>query len=298
MTSSDTSPYAELWAAERPRLLGLAYTVTGIWQDAEDAVSEGWLRLDRARREGRGPTDTASWLTTVVSRLALDAATTAAKRRESYVGPWLPETVLESAATGTGTEPGPQDRVLLGEQVDLAFVRLLQSLTPVDRVIMVLADVAGMEHREIASVVGTTAAATRQRLRRARASLSGTVREDADLPVNADRDTLDALASSLNRGDLRGLVERLSEGCVLWTDAGGLTRAARNPIRGQDKVGRFLGGIIAKFGMPQISPVDAVGGPVLRAVSTDMTRIITVEVTGGRITGLQIQQNPGKIIRR
>jgi RNA polymerase sigma-70 factor (ECF subfamily) len=275
----------EEYLAERPRLLGLAYTVLGSWHDAEDAVSEAWLRL-----AGQEPEDPAAWLTTVVSRLALDAATTTAKRRETYVGPWLPEAVL----AGAGADTGPQDRILLGEQVDLAFVRLLQSLSPVDRVIVVLADVAGLEHREIAGIVGTTAPATRQRLRRARSTLTHS--DDRGRPTGADRATLEALASALNDGDLGSLVEQLSGGCVLWTDAGGLTRAARNPIRGQDKVNRFLAGLIAKFGMPQVSVVDAVGGPVLRAVSTDMTRIITVEVVDGQVTGLQIQQNPGKII--
>jgi RNA polymerase sigma-70 factor (ECF subfamily) len=272
----------EEYLAERPRLLGLAYTVLGSWQDAEDVVSEAWLRL-----AGQEPEDPAAWLTTVVSRLALDAA---AKRRETYVGPWLPEAVL----AGAGTDTGPQEQALLGEQVDLAFVRLLQSLSPVDRVIVVLADVAGLEHREIAGIVGTTAPATRQRLRRARSTLTHS--DDRGRPTGADRATLEALASALNDGDLGALVEQLSGGCVLWTDAGGLTRAARNPIRGQDKVNRFLAGLIAKFGMPQVSVVDAVGGPVLRAVSTDMTRIITVEVVDGQVTGLQIQQNPGKII--
>jgi RNA polymerase sigma-70 factor (ECF subfamily) len=282
---SDDPDHLRVWAAERPRLLGLAYTVLGSWQDAEDVVSEAWLRL-----AGRAPDDPDAWLTTVVSRLALDAATTAAKRRETYVGQWLPEAVVGKSAA----DDGPQDRALLGEQVDLAFVRLLQSLSPVDRVIVVLADVGGLEHREIAEVVGTTAPATRQRLRRARSALAKG--DDRGLPVGADRATLELLASRLNDGDLGALVEQLSEGCVLWTDAGGLTRAARNPIHGPDRVRRFLAGLIAKFGMPRVGVADAVGGPVLRAVSTDMTRIVTVEVLDGQITGLQIQQNPGKII--
>jgi DNA-directed RNA polymerase specialized sigma24 family protein len=102
------SDHQRIWLAERPRLLGLAYTVTGSWQDAEDVVSEAWLRLD-----GQSPEDLTAWLTTVVSRLALDVATTAAKRREAYVGPWLPETVLEKAAS----DESPQNLVVLAEVV-------------------------------------------------------------------------------------------------------------------------------------------------------------------------------------
>ncbi|HIW90323.1 MAG TPA: sigma-70 family RNA polymerase sigma factor [Candidatus Corynebacterium avicola] len=285
--SNDTDSLHQ-WQAERPRLLGLAYTVLGSWQDAEDVVSEAWLRMESASDTDGAPRDMPAWSTTVVSRLALDAATSAAKRRESYVGPWLPEVVLEDA--------GPADRVVLGEQVDLAFVRLLQTLSPLDRVIVVLADVAGMGHAQIAELVGTTPSATRQRLRRARASLSKT--PEAASPVVADRDVLDALAEALNTGDLQALVEQLSEDCVLWTDSGGLTRAARNPIIGSAKVVRFLDGLIGKYGMPDLSVVEASSGPLLRADSSDLTRGITLEVTDGKVTGLQIQQNPGKIIRQ
>lgn len=284
---SDVADSLHLWQAEHPRLLGLAYTVLGSWQDAEDVVSEAWLRLESASGSGREPRDMPAWSTTVVSRLALDAATSSAKRRENYVGPWLPEVVLDDA--------GPADQVVLGERVDQAFIRLLQTLSPQDRVIVVLADVADMGHAQIAELVGTTPSATRQRLRRARASLSKT--PEAPSPVVADRDVLDALAEALNTGDLQALVEQLSEDCVLWTDSGGLTRAARNPIIGSAKVVRFLDGLIGKYGMPDLSVVEASSGPLLRADSSDLTRGITLEVTDGKVTGLQIQQNPGKIIR-
>ena len=266
---SDVADSLHLWQAERPRLLGLAYTVLGSWQDAEDVVSEAWLRLESASGSGGEPRDMPAWSTTVVSRLALDAATSSAKRRENYVGPWLPEVVLDDA--------GPADQVVLGERVDLAFIRLLQTLSPQDRVIVVLADVAGMGHAQIAGSVGTTPSATRQRLRRARASLSKT--PEAPSPVVADRDVLDALAEALNTGDLQALVEQLSEDCVLWTDSGGLTRAARNPIIGSAKVVRFLDGLIGKYGMPDLSVVEASSGPLLRADSSDLTRDITLEVT-------------------
>ena len=266
---SDVADSLHLWQAERPRLLGLAYTVLGSWQDAEDVVSEAWLRLESASGSGGEPRDMPAWSTTVVSRLALDAATSSAKRRENYVGPWLPEVVLDDA--------GPGDQVVLGERVDLAFIRLLQTLSPQDRVIVVLADVAGMGHAQIAGSVGTTPSATRQRLRRARASLSKT--PEAPSPVVADRDVLDALAEALNTGDLQALVDQLSEDCVLWTDSDGRTRAARNPIIGSAKVVRFLDGLIGKYGMPDLSVVEASSGPLLRADSSDLTRGITLEVT-------------------
>ncbi|OLT51856.1 RNA polymerase subunit sigma-24 [Corynebacterium sp. CNJ-954] len=275
------------WIRERPRLLGLAYTVLGTWEDAEDAVSEAWLRLQRVDGTSQEPRDVPAWLTVVVSRIALDAATTAAKRRESYVGQWLPDIVVQDA--------DPADRIVLGEGVDLAFIRLLQSLRPVDRIVLVLADVVGMSHQEIADAVGSTPAATRQRLRRARAALASPS-EAAPVPRSADQSYLHTLAAALNADDLGTLVEQLSEGCVLWTDSGGLTRAARNPVYGSDRVSRFLAGLISKYGMPRVSVVDAVAGPVLRAASEDMTRVVVLETDGGTgITGIQVQQNPGKI---
>lgn len=277
------------WTRERPRLLGLAYSVLGTWEDAEDAVSEAWLRLQRVAGTSQQPRDVPAWLTVVVSRLALDAATTAAKRRESYVGPWLPEISVQD---------DPAEYVVLGEGVDLAFVRILQSLRPVDRVVVVLSDVAGMSHQEISDIVGSTPAATRQRLRRARTTLA-TPSSDTHAPRLVDRSHLDTLATALNAGDLGTLVEQLSEGCILWTDSGGLTRAARNPVYGSDRVTRFLAGLISKYGMPRVSAIDTAAGPVLRAVSEDMTRVVVLETGGGvEITGIQVKQNPHKIVAR
>lgn len=276
------------WTRERPRLLGLAFTALGTWADAEDVVSESWLRLQRVAGTERAPQDVPAWLTVVVSRLALDAATSAAKRRETYVGPWLPEVAVQDDTA----DPG--DQAVLGDSVDLAFVRLLQTLTPLDRVVVILADVAGMSHHDIASATGTTPSATRQRLRRARATLTDT--NPGPVPRSADRHRLDTLATALNDGDLAALIDQLSEGCVLWTDSGGLSRAARNPVRGSDRVARFLGGLVDKYGMPHLAVVETAGGPALRADSADLTRMIVLELADdASVTGIQIQQNPGKI---
>lgn len=271
----------ELWLAQRPRLLAIAYNVLGTWADAEDAVSEAWLRL----QSQDALDDVPAWLTVVTSRIALDTATSAARTRTDYVGPWLPEIVTFSG-------PGPEQQAVLQESVDLALVRILQNLSPVDRVILVLADVFEVPFRDIAQVVGTTAAAARQRASRARKIL-GQMKGAGSRVIPAVE--LEQLAGALGNGDLAALTELLSEGCVLWTDSGGLTRAARNPVYGAEKVARFLAGIIGKFGMPELVVEPAVGGAVLRAVSTDMTRMVAVEVSGRQITGVQIQQNPGKV---
>lgn len=273
----------ELWLAQRPRLLAIAYNILSTWADAEDAVSEAWLRLQSVEKGTLA--DASAWLTVVTSRIALDTATSAARTRAEYLGPWLPEVVALSDA-------GPEERVVLQESVDLALVRILQHLSPVDRVALVLRDVFDVPFRDIAQVVGGTPAATRQRASRARKLLAQADGARSRVVPAAE---LEQLAEALGDGDLAALTELLSEGCVLWTDSGGLTRAARNPVYGAEKVGRFLAGIIDKFGMPKLVVQSAVGGAVLRATSTDMVRMVAIEVSGGQITGVQIQQNPGKV---
>ncbi|MGD7003409.1 sigma factor-like helix-turn-helix DNA-binding protein [Corynebacterium halotolerans] len=271
----------ELWLAQRPRLLAIAYNILGTWADAEDAVSESWLRL----QSQNALDDIPAWLTVVTSRIALDTATSAARARTDYVGPWLPEIV-------TFTGPGPEEQAVLQEAVDLALVRMLQQLDPVARVILVLADVFDVPFKDIAQVVGSTPAATRQRASRARKTL-GSAEETPSRVIAAAE--LEQLAGALGDGDLAALTELLSEGCVLWTDSGGLTRAARRPVLSAEKVTRFLAGIIGRFGMPELVVEPAVGGAVLRATSPDMTRMVVLEVAEGQVTGVQIQQNPGKV---
>lgn len=272
-----------LWLRERPRLLAIAYNILGSWADAEDVVSEAWLRLQSAPELS----DARAWLTVITSRIALDTATSAARARTDYIGPWLPEIIVLD-------EPGPEDRAVLHESVDLALVRMFQELTPTDRVILVLADVFDVPFRDIAEVLGSTPAATRQQASRARQHLAQAEATEGSVAPAAD---LAGLAQALQSGDLPQLTHLLSEGCVLWTDSGGLTRAARRPIYGAEKVARFLAGLIGTFGMPALTVEPAVGGAVIRAESEDQVRMVVIEVSGGQITGVQIQQNAAKLRR-
>lgn len=268
-----------LWEKQRPRLIKLAYHITGSFHDAEDVVSEAWLRFAAATAID----DPEAWLTTVTAHIAYDVLRDPSHARTEYVGPWLPEVAA--------TEIGPEDNAVLSDGLDRAFTRLVQDLSPVDRVLMVLTQAAGFSTADAAQATGLTPAAARKRLSRAQAAL----KNPEESPRSADAATLRALAERLNRGELEALTEMLSEGAVLWTDAGGTARAALNPIRTRDKVTRFLVGIIGRWGMPRFRVSNAVGGPVLVAESTDMTRAVTIETAGGRITGIQVQQNPVKL---
>ncbi|WJY67011.1 sigma-70 family RNA polymerase sigma factor [Corynebacterium auris] len=267
------------WRERQAWLISLAYSITGSFHDAEDAASEAWLRLANAENID----DPEAWLTTVTARTAYDLVRAPARARTDYVGPWLPEVAT--------TESGPEDRAVTTENLDRAFSRLIQDLSPVDRVLVVLTQAAGFSAAEAGKLTALTPSAVRKRISRARSIL----REPEGAPRVADKETLRALAEKLNRGELEALTDILSEGAVLWTDAGGTARAALNPIRGRDKVTRFLAGIIGRWGMPRFRVDDAIGGPVLVAESIDMTRAVTLEIVGGGITGIQVQQNPGKL---
>ena len=220
---------------ERPRLLGLAYRITGSRVEAEDVVQEAWVRARRARHTAVDRPS--AWLTTVVSRLALDRLRAAQRRRESYVGPWLPEPVVTVEEPGS---PGadPAQLVEMGESLTFGFLRVLESLTPVERVVFLLADVFGMPFGEIAAVVDRSADACRQVASRARSRVrderrSGGAGHDAE-------QVADALVAALRAGDTDRVLSLLAPEVVLVSDGGAERRAARRPVLGPDRVGRLL----------------------------------------------------------
>lgn len=270
------------WLTQRPQLLSIAYSILGSWADAEDVVSQVWLKL---QAEDSTIRNISAWLTVVTSRLALDLASSAARSRTDYLGPWLPDLVSVS---------GPEEQVVFNEQVNLAFIRLVQQLPPLDRSVLVLADVFQVPFEDIAKSAGITVVAARQRASRARKTLNA---EGTPLSRTANAQELDILISAIRTGRLDELVAQLSEGCMLWTDSGGFSKAARRPIVGADKVVRFLAGILSKFGIPTLAVEYVVGGNAVRATSSDRVRMIVVEITDDRITGIAIQQNTEKLSR-
>lgn len=266
----------------RHRLIHLAQGIVGNYSDAEDIVAEAIFSLSAAG-EIHSPK---AWLTKVVINAAIDHVRSARVRREIYIGPELPETAVVATEF--------EDCIVFAEEVDLVIIRLLQDVDPVDRTILVLHDVAGYTHPEIAEILNITAAASRQRLRRVRQDLQSestqTVSTARSEPV------VRLIHESLNKGDVNTLISRLSEGAVLWTDANGAARAARNPIIGRDKVTRFIVGIIRRYGMPTFSVIRIHGAWALKAQSADMLRVISLEVNEGKVTGIQVQQVPEKIV--
>jgi RNA polymerase sigma-70 factor, ECF subfamily len=280
------SSVAEAFEAERGRLVRLAYGQLGSLAEAEDVVQDAWLRLERAGADDIR--DLRAWLTTTVSRLALDTLRSARVRRESYVGEWLPEPVVAGG--------DPADRVTLDESVSMALLVVLESLTAGERVAFVLHDVFGAPFEEVADVLGTTPAAARQLASRARRDVEA---RRPRFPATPDqqREIVAAFAAATAEGDTERLVSLLDPDVVMRTDGGGRVNAPRKPIEGAERVAKVAVALSRKGGDPAtLRFVDVNGMPGLFVRDWDGTaNVAAFTVDAGRITGIDIVRNPEKL---
>lgn len=246
----------EDFEVERPRLLRIAYRMTGSVADAEDAVQEAWLRLDRQSDES-AIDNLQAWLTRVVSRLCLDRLGSAAKRRETYVGQWLPEPVVRPL--GVVPEPDPLDVVVQGDDTRMAAMVLMDTLTPPQRVAFVLHDAFDVPFPEIAEILDVAPDAARQYASRARRAMA-----DAPPPVT-NREHEEAVARFLEAmatGDIDAIVATLHPDAYVIGDANGTTGTAVNVIRGPEKFARFYLGLLRRYGdaaFESLQPVQVNG---------------------------------------
>ncbi|MDP1819573.1 MAG: RNA polymerase sigma factor SigJ [Acidimicrobiales bacterium] len=288
---------SERFEAERPRLVGLAYRILGSRLDAEDVVQEAWLRLQAA--SPGSIRDEPAWLTTVVSRLALDVLRSARVRREQYVGPWLPEPVLGRSGVGASADPAddPAHAAEMAESLTFGFLRMLEALGPEERVIFLLADVFRLPFADIAAIVDRSPAACRQAASRARKR----VRTDRDHPSAAPADARDVatqLVGAIIAGDLEQVVSLLADGAVLISDGGALARAARQPVIGPHRISRFLVNIshrMAGYEMT-VEPAELNGDPgVVVRLHGILFMALALHVRDGRVTDLHMVRNPDKL---
>ncbi|WP_329383561.1 RNA polymerase sigma factor SigJ [Streptomyces sp. NBC_01716] len=273
---------------ERKRLWGIAYRITGSVADAEDAVQETWLRWQRLPDDEAD--DPRSYLTTVISRLCYDQLGSARARRESYVGPWLPEPVV--------TDSGPEDRVTLDESVGLAMLTVLERLTPAERTAFILHDVFAVPFKEIADVVGRTPDSVRQLASRARRR----VRADAprrSVDRGEHRRAVEAFLSAVLGGDFDGLLEILDPGVVWRSDGGGKVTAARLPVIGDEKAVRFARHLARDYDPETMSAsvreVNGAPGLVVTDPVGDRVIVFAFSVHGGLITEIDAVINPEKL---
>jgi len=267
-----------------PRIRGLAYRMLGTLADADDVVQDTWLRWHAAN--GAHIANAEAWLVTAATRVCLDRLRSAARTREIYPGPWLPEPIV--------TDPSPESAAELSDSLTLGFLVLLDQLAPVERAVFVLADVFEVPYAEIAATVGRSEAACRQIASRARRRL----RPDKQLykTAAADRALVKGLLLALASGDVNEVVARLAPQVVCITDGGPKRRAARRPVVGSDRVARFLIAIARRYRHVATRPavVGGAAGAVLSAGDT-IQQVMAVTSRDGIVTSIYFVGNPDKL---
>ena len=296
-TPADT---AAAFEAHRPHLLGVAYRMLGSIADAEVVVQEAWLRL--ARVDPASIHDLRGWLTTVTGRLCLDRLRAVRAAREAYVGPWLPEPLV---ARQPSTDPDPADVAVLAESVRMALLLVLERLTPEQRVAFVLHDVFSVPFDEVAGALGVSTEAARQLASRGRRAVAAEAPRRPP-PREQQRAILERFLDAAAGGDLDALLALLAPDVELQSDGGGLVTAARRPIRGADKVGRFLLGLTTRGAGTEfaVEPTTVNGqwGAVVRIIREDGGRepfaVFVADVTAaGAIDRISFVLNPEKLTR-
>ena len=282
--------------AERRHLIALAFRMLGTVAEAEDAVQETYVRWYRLGETERDAIDVPrAWLTRAASRVCLNMLSSARQRRERYVGPWLPEPIpAYSFPAPDPSSADPLDRVTLDESVSTALLVVLEAMTPAERVAFILHDVFATPFEEIAEIVGRSPAACRQlatsarrRVRQSRSRRASRAEHD---------DIVRAFAAAVQTGDIAGLITVLDPHVELRSDGGGVVTAARNPVRGNDRVARFLLGGRSKY--PRSSIVEQVTPDGLGFAIWDegsLVGITTLEIKNGLVTDIRIVVNPAKL---
>ncbi len=284
----------ELFQANRPLLFGVAYRMLGSASDAEDVVQDAWLRYAAAR-----PSDLRSpkaYLTTIVTRLCLDRLKSARAAREEYVGPWLPEPLV----TDQGRQP--DESVALAESVTLAFMVLLETLSPEERAVFLLREVFDHEYDEIAAMLDTTPANCRQLFHRARERIADRRPRFRDT-VEAKRSLVGRFARALRDGDAEALTSVLAEDVGFWSDGGGKVLAARRPVFGRDNVVNVLIGIRrtapsagVQLDAVSLDIVDVNGEPaLLLRVAERLDSVYALTMADDAIGAIHIVRNPDKL---
>jgi RNA polymerase sigma-70 factor, ECF subfamily len=282
----DADRLVEEFERARPRLRAVAYRMLGSLTEAEDAVQETWLRLERS---GAGVGDLRAWLVTVVGRICLDVLRTRASRREHFAGSWLPEPIVRAESPGE-----PERDAVLADSVGLALLVVLESLAPAERLAFVLHDVFAVPFEEIATIVDRSPEAARQLASRARRRIARTPHApDADLSVQ--RTVVDAFLAAARLGDFDGLIAVLDPDVVLRSDGGGSGPLARPPLTGARAVAAEINARGRPFaGLARPIVVNGGAGVIVR-LPDGRTIVVGFTVIGGRITEIDQIGDPAKL---
>jgi RNA polymerase sigma-70 factor (ECF subfamily) len=279
-------PATEAFVAYRNLLFTVAYEMLGSAADAEDVLQETWLRW--AGVDLGTVRDQRAYLVRITTRQALGRLRTLGRRKESYVGPWLPEPLL--------TAPDVAEDIELADSVSMAMLLVLETLTPNERAVFVLREVFDLAYDEIAEAVGKSPAAVRQIAHRARAHVAAR-RPRGVVSAAETRDALEAFQRAAETGDLQSLLDILAPDVVFLGDGGGVVQAVLAPVVGADKVARLLAiGLDRIAGAASLQPTQVNGFPALIIRFNDaIDTVIAVRIDDGLITGLYAVRNPEKL---
>ncbi len=285
-----TQAATALFEAERPRLRGLAYRMLGSVAEAEDAVQDAWLRW--ARVESDSIEEPRAWLVRVVTRLCIDRLRSARARREEYVGPWLPEPLVEDAA------PPPAQAMERAEDLTVAFLLALERLSPLERAVFVLHDVFGTDYAELAATLGRSEAACRQLAARARGHVEA-ARPRYRLAEEEAKRLTSAFLEAIRADDAAAIAPLLAGDAVLVSDGGGKVIAALNPIVGRERILRFFAGVgrkLAAKGPVEVrqASINGVPGLIVRAAG-GLSTFAFETGSDGRISAIYSVRNPDKL---
>ena len=292
-------PSLNVIISERRRLINLAYRLLGSLAEAEDAVQETYARWYAMTRQQQDAIDSpGAWLTTVASRICLDLLGSARARRERYVGAWLPEPLPERAEW-TGGRPGgitadPADRVTLDESVTMAFLVVLESMTPAQRVAVILHDVFGYSFAEVAEITGRTPAACRQLAFSARRRIRAS--QAPATPAARRAGIVRDFKQAWEARDINALIGLLDPGATVIADGGGLVPAALRPIVGGEQIAHYLADIVGRAPGLTILERTVNGQPGLVAQQDGITvTVFAFDVADGQITHIWAVRNPEKL---
>lgn len=284
----------DVFAALRPRLLGVAYGVVGELAEAEDVVQDAWLRWQAADREA--VRDATGFLVATTTRLAIDRLRSARARRERYVGTWLPDPLVAEV----DAEPDPADAAIEAEQLTVALLVALERLNPVERAVLVLRDAFDLDYAEIADALDLSPANARQIAKRARDRVGDAGRRRPVEREEQQRLTVAFLAAA-HEGGVEKLRDLLAADAVQWSDGGGHGNMARVPVAGADKIARLYAGIRRTGAMPDdlvprfVLVNGEVGVRLDRRASGAPYAITLLEIADGRIAAIRNFANPERL---
>jgi RNA polymerase sigma-70 factor (ECF subfamily) len=282
----------------RPLMFSIAYRMTGTISDAEDIVQEAFLRLTRALRDGVSITAPKAYLATITTRLAISHLRSARVRRESYVGAWLPEPLLE------GSEPDPADRAEMSDSLSMAFLVLLESLSPTERAVFLLREVFSYDYKEVAEITGKSEPNCRQIFGRARQHIDeGRAGARARPRFEASREQRDEVArrffAAIAGGDMAGLLELLAPDVTMVGDGGGKAWAVTRPMDGQVRVARFMLGTMRraqKMGAyGELAWVNGQPGAVSYDAEGRVVNVFVLDIADGLVQVIRSVVNPDKL---